>query len=94
MNRHTSLVERAGRRILRHVDSLATDGYSHGDSPELAATRIAHAALDACHAEEMQHVLRHLLGAMGEQPVLIFTDPLLEALISARAVLAKLGDRS
>ena len=52
-----AMVERVARAIVSDIDNLATDGYMPFDYPERAASRIAHAALAACRAEEMHELL-------------------------------------
>lgn len=89
---HSPLVEKVISAIDDAIDRTCMGEYTVSYESNHPATRaaIGQAALDACHAEEMQATLRLLLAAIGRLPVRIITGELTDAVLAADAVLKAL----
>ena len=86
---NTPLVERVAEAI-RHHEHIINGMPFRSILPIEEARGLAQAAIDACRAEEMQRVIHGLLAAIKGQPVIIFTEGMVDAVETARVLLAKL----
>lgn len=88
----TPLLERIARKFAVGTTGFEYDKLMDEQKADLCA-RIK-PVLDACRAEEMERVIYGLLAAINAQPVVIFTEAMVDAVEDARKLGAKLEGKA